>query len=68
MVYGVESDILEKSEVLSEDFEGDDAADWRIGDTGIWIFLTEPQTREPLCWMETHVTGGGKGSCMGYIL
>ena len=63
MVYGIESDILEESEVLSEEFEGDSAADWRIRDSGIGIFLMEPQTRDPLCWMEMHVPGG-KGSCM----
>ena len=33
VVYGVESDVLEESEVSSEAFEGDDAADWRIGNT-----------------------------------
>ena len=43
MAYGVESDVSEESEVLSESFEGGDAAYWRIWDTGSGIFLWSPK-------------------------
>ena len=45
MEYGVYSDASEEIEVLFEAFEGGDAADWSIGDTGSWILLMVPQTR-----------------------
>ena len=32
MSYGIESDVSDKSEVLSEEFDSDDAADWSIRD------------------------------------
>ena len=67
MEYGVYSDASEEIEVLFEAFEGGDAADWSIGDTGSWILLMVPQTREPVCWLETCVPGV-KVSCMGYFL
>ena len=48
MVYGIESDVLEEIEVSSEEFEGNDATYWIIGDTRSGILLMVSLTRESL--------------------
>ena len=45
VVYGVELDVSEENKVLYESFEVDDAAYWRIRDTGSGILLMVPRTR-----------------------
>ena len=65
--YGGESCVYDDMEYLSECSVDGDATHFRIGDTGMVIFLMVPRAGESSFLMDTRVPGG-KGSLMGLVL
>ena len=61
ITYGGDCCVSDDVEYLSEGSVDGDATHFRIGDTGMGIFLMVPRSGASLCLMDTRVPGG-KGS------
>ena len=67
ITYGGDYCVSDDMESCSEGSLDGYAANFRIGDTRMGIFLMVPQSGALLCWMDMQVPGG-KGSWMGLVL